>query len=684
MRILACAILTLSLLLQDAPVEMRVVTTDGSTLNGKGTLTPLKLKTEYGEATLEPGKIKTINVSGATIIVETWDKNTISGEGKLDAVVIETSLGKMTVKPEKIMRIEVTKAPAGAQPPPNTSNPQPPTTADPRIPAGPKVPNADLGADRVLYQTPVLTSDEKYVAIADRRNGELLLISTEDLGVSIVKVEAYPQAILERDGKLFVANRDSSSISIVDPAQKKVTGRIQLTVKPTSITGPAAQPLLYVGSEKEGIAIVDYRTGKEMGAIVVAASNSKPRSSTWVTVTPDNAYLYIQGDLDHSPTCVPELWFLDGNKITYGGFYHHEDHQPLIVSYASNRVYGGRQVYTLDLRDQPIKLGCGRVSPHPKAPVLFGVPGIRQGMVQGFDEETAAPFMRVVTGEAVHSLVAGMRDVFCFSATRVMKVPAASLAPADALEKSRRVRLALDPAKPPSKDAIAKAESLGSEAGSLLRGGNAAGARAKYEDSVKADALGPGHVGIGASLLAAGKHQDCIDYMREVRAFPYRKRDTAVEAFRVLAQAYAHFDERRDEATTTVENGIILAPKDARILEAGGQIQRRYKNLPRAYVLFARAIEADGRAKKEFGEVESEMRKAATPCPNCEGKGKFERVVQEEGKPNKKITVKCDACDGCGKAWRKPCLACCGIGRVQYGDACEKCWGAGAVLAPGK
>ncbi len=657
-------VMALVLALQETAIDVQLRTSDGDTVLGTARLSPFKLKTAFGEATIDPAKLQSIAFEGAKAKVTLIDRTSLSGTLELKELVVETSAGKLTVALEKIAAIEV--SPAGSKPPP-----------PPRVPSYSSRPFG-----RYQRLRPHFCGDLRHVVLFDGGKGEVVFYELATGATTVVPVENEPRAVAERDGKLYVSNFGSQSLSVIDIASKKSTGRIALSRAPAGIA--IAKSTLYYAFGGKSIMAVELPLGREKGTLTDRKGQTLETTAIQLAVSADGRVLYAQGAFDWQPSAVPAAFELDGLKASPLGAPAKEDHQALIVDFRGGRVYGGANVYSLDLRQVTAKTGSNIAVPHPTLPVVLGgKPGgvtfFEGSALLCLDEETLTPLKEVSIGRSFCFIFPTEKAVYVATNQHVYEVPTADIVPESARRKPKAVRMA--EVKP---EDVAKAESLAAEGRRLLDGGKAEAALAKFQESAKIDPLGGGQAGAGSALLALKRADDAIEHLRKASPLPLRAADGRVTCLVLLGRAYAQAG-RHDEAIESFVGALRLGPGSAALFVDVGESFVAQKRDGLAYVAFGRALRIDGRnarAREKTAELARSIRQAtAGQCPSCQGTGKREKEIEEGGKVQKQ-TEKCAACDGVGRAWQRPCVECLAAGSREDGESCRPCWGRGYELVP--
>ncbi len=657
------AILMAALLTQERTVDVRITALDGAITTGWVKLRTFKLRTPYGELTVEPLHLRDIVRQQGKQTFGLSDGTRVAGEADLAELEVETPTGKVRYELVKIAQLEILA-------PGIVKRDAPP----------PKASFKNYIFNRAVRLRPHMTADGKWLVYWGDAKPEVVFLELATGTSTAVKVEEDPRAIAEKDGKLYVANFGGKSISIVDIAGKKVTGRIALTQAPTGVAVPKSAAVLYYAHSEMHIEAVELPSGKEKGTLGDKSGGKFFTSAFHLAVSPDNKYLYAQLTFDGSPSCKPVAYEIRGMTVIPLGEGAHADHQLVWIDSKEGRVYGGKQVYSLDLRNVVGKTGCNIAVPHPKLPVVFGGTSTGVYFFQGANlscmkEDSLAPLKELSVGGPFNGIFPTDTTLYVTMDRKVVLVPIEEIVPAELLDK----------AKPPSIDtevkpeAIAKADSLAEEGRKLLDTGKADAALAKFEESRKLDPLGKGSPGAGAALLALKRNEDAIEAMKKSSALPLRDDASRADCFHVLGRAYVA-TARPDEAIDAYQQGLKTVSGRPAILFDLGECYLAQKKTALAYVAFHFAVQNDStlaKARTRMTELAREIRKTtAGACPTCKGAGKEETEI-EEGGVRKKVTQECTRCAGCGRTWQRPCVDC-------NTNGCDLCWRRGYTFVTEK
>jgi PQQ-dependent catabolism-associated beta-propeller protein len=103
------------------------------------------------------------------------------------------------------------------------------------------------------------------------------------------------QFALHPDGRIFVANEDVATTSVVDPKSGKVLARVKVGEEPEGVgISPDGKWVLVTNEEDNSISVIDAKALKEVHHIIVG---KRPRD---VAFTPDGKWVYASGEFDSS------------------------------------------------------------------------------------------------------------------------------------------------------------------------------------------------------------------------------------------------------------------------------------------------------------------------------------------------------------------------------------------------
>jgi YVTN family beta-propeller protein len=544
-----------------------------------------------------------------------------------------------------------------------------------------------------LVSPSLLASGGKVAVILNAPEDEVVFVDLGSGAASHVKVEGGPSALAEKDGKLYVANRRSSSLSILDPATGKSKGRVALNAPPLWISAPVVGNVLYILTESpQGrIQSLDTRADKVSGSYAAMGATANlilPQS--FVTASPDGRFLVIQDQ--HAS---PSVYWLSGSRLSFLQIAPPSSGPgPVIFDFSAGRIYAGAQMYSLDLRQTlGSRLGCAFTVPHPTRNVVFGVRQVESTggyftaqSVTVFDEEKMTSIGEIEVGDPILALLPTETTLYVVGPTRIYPVDLGGRIPADALAKPKARRVPVDLARPLPPADVKKAETLAQEAQKALEAGQVEDARKKFEESEKLDPLGGGRLGQGMILLHQRSFLEASEALRAVSSYPFRDLAWTCLAYIQMGAALTGL-QRHNEAVQELWEALRLDPQSAPVFRGLGNAQAAGGWPGPAYLSWSRSLLLDSKQadlrKKCDDLIRSIARDTTGKCDRCQGTGKREVNVEEEGKQKQKITNECPLCKGCGKTWKRPCVECMGTG-AQGKGTCDKCFGSGVLYEPAK
>lgn len=697
-----CLIALLSPPLQET--ETREVTGEVRThdqSNFKGTFrlpALLVVKTKYGEMKIKAEDARAFHSQdGTNWLVVTWTGSSVSGEMTLPPLEIRTEGGSMTVQQADIASVTL-HAPA---PPPPTPQPSPPPAAENAPPAGSqKFPGHEFrkkyAADRSSIRggdVALLLSSGKAFVLLDPENKECLFVDTSSLDLVRVSVDAGPVHLVEKKGKLYVACREGNSLVCIDADSRKATGKVSVGSPPLWLSSPELADEIHVlTTNGTRIDRFDLKTGKMTGVLL------QNIQAGFITALPDARWILTQSPQTHSPSAKPELYFVRKNEVKClflgmnGAMHVHADHDgPFFKDVTGARLYAGKDVYTLDARDRIATLPCYLSVPHPTANLVFGAKRPGQGprwepgtTILIFQEDTLGQIEEIDIGDRILALVPSEQRLFVIGETRFYVVELRDRPCAAQLAVPRTRRIPFDPSAPSKPANLAEVNRIVDEGQDLLDDGKCEEARKKFETADAKDPLGSGRAGIAMTLVREKKFNEAVDVLTPMRAYPFRNLDALLTVYTQLGIALAQ-SNRLDDAIRTFQWGLQIEPEDVLLLENLGVSHAQKGQPSQSFLLWSKAVKIDPKKKNLREKLETItkelMRTTAQKCPTCEGAGRHEYRIEEEGS-TKKVIRDCKTCEKTGTVWRKPCLTCSGSGRKTYYESCDLCWGGGYTHEP--
>ncbi len=539
----------------------------------------------------------------------------------------------------------------------------------------------------------LLMSGGKHVAILDIAQEACVFVDLATGACTCVKVEGGPCSLAEKDGKVYVANARSASLTIIDSATFKPKGRVSVGAAPSWLSAPVVGNVLYVLTQNDQARIMslDTRTDRMLPAFAQSGTNSVlMRNQRFVTASPDNRLLIVQG------THGPNAFWISGNKLLNSEVHTASTSLgPVFVDYTGGRVYTGTRMYSLDLRgDLGGDLRCVSLVPHPSRSLVFGVyPPWNTGKyptssaVTLFEEEKMTKVGEIQIGDPILALLPSENTLYVLGPTRLYPVDLAPAIPEAVLSKAKPRRVPVDLNRLPAVADVKKAEALFQEGQRLAEAGNADEARKKFDASAELDPLGPGRIGPAMILVRQKSHIEAEQLLQTVARYPFREPSSTALALHLLGTTLTAL-QRHDHAVQLYWDSLKTDSQSALLLRGLGTAQDASGEPSAAYISWSRSLAADSRQADLRKLLEETLKRIArdttATCDVCEGDGKMEVFVQEQGKPKQKITKECRLCKGAGKTWKRPCVDCIGQGTKGLRTSCDKCLGDGVIHEPAR
>lgn len=681
--------------------KVRVQTRDGSSFVGTAKLpASVAIKTKFGDVKVQLSMVSQIlRTPDSRFRFEAGAAGTVVGEWTGAKIELVTAGGKLEISEADLQMVTF-------------ENPAPAASAPVAAPvAGAKKSPLFKGyevrkpTERSSYAKLAFRSFDPVVLLPGGRQLALLDYETEECvfvelatgACKRIKVESAPTCLIEKGGKVYVANSKSNSLSIIDAKSQAPAGRIALGSAPSWITAPVVGNVLYVvtRSNEATFLAVDTQANRVIGPLVNAAWDRPINLSyTAASVTPDNRILIAQGNESHSPSCRPDVFLLNGLKCTqvvdprarlhtdHGGAY--------LFDFTGARLYTGWYAYSLDMSERIGEFPCIYAVAHPTKGLVLG---LKKGQyrvgpsdtVVVLDEGNLTQVCEIPAGDDLVALVPVEETLYAVSATQVYPIPLSGKVPAASLSKAKARRIPVDLANPPSEADVKKAQAVLGEGQRALDGGKFEEAKKKFEAALQLDPLSNAKAGLGMLLVRQKKYSEAVDFLTPARVYPFRDPAGRSIVYNQLGIAYAEAGQT-DNAIRTFQEGLRASPKDTTLLKNLGVAFGNSGKLTEAYIMWAKCLQVDSRqsdVKKMLDETLKKIAASTTAkCEICEGDGKFEAVIQEQGS-RKKVITECKTCKGCGKTWRRPCVDCQATGRKDYYTRCDKCW-SGYLLEPAK
>jgi YVTN family beta-propeller protein len=157
----------------------------------------------------------------------------------------------------------------------------------------------------------------RFAYVSNSSSGNIAAIRLADAEVTLIPTGTRPEdSVLSPDGRqLFVCNRESATISVIDTAKNAVTGTIATGKGPVraGIT-PDGKTLVYALMHDRKIGLADTATRREVATIAVGGS---PVS---LTVSPDGRTAYASAEDDDTVyvVSIPQKKLLKSFRTTKG------------------------------------------------------------------------------------------------------------------------------------------------------------------------------------------------------------------------------------------------------------------------------------------------------------------------------------------------------------------------------
>jgi YVTN family beta-propeller protein len=167
---------------------------------------------------------------------------------------------------------------------------------------------------------------------------------------------------LAADGRLYVANEDSATATVLDTRTGKIVARVPVGKEPEGVrVSPDGKYVLVTNESDNSVSIIDTKTLKEVKHVVVG---KRPRD---VAFTPDSKTAYLSGEFDNSLYRIRVPQGEPVERILQLG----TDDRPVSVKLdtARNRLYAstgrGGKIVVLDVSGKPKQVGEVKVGARP-------------------------------------------------------------------------------------------------------------------------------------------------------------------------------------------------------------------------------------------------------------------------------------------------------------------------------
>jgi YVTN family beta-propeller protein len=689
-------------LFAQAPVQesrecrVRVDVADGSTFTGKTELpATIVVKSKFGDVTVESASILSITRNpDKKWTVALADSNKIVGDCTLGAIALQITGGKITITQEDLRTLVIQRdAPAVVRPPPPAATPPPAAKPAPAFPGVEYRKAAEDYMNRIPYAPAILLSTRKHVALLDQAQEECVFYEIETGTLARVKTEAKPVNLVEKNGKVYVANNGTNSLTVIDARTLQLRGRVALGTAPLWVAAPARGDVLYFASRETngGVQAVDTKKDTLLGPLT--PKNGKGGITGWhlafVSVSPDNRLLITQSGTG-SPGCRPDLYLLDGlhySQLWQPGVELHTDHPgPFHPDPSGRRFYCGYRVYSSDMRQSVGSPPCAITVPHPTLKLVFGS---KKGTYWSstsetlvlLDEDKLTVLKEIPFGDTILNLVPTDKRLLVVGPKTLYPIDLAKILPEGTVAISSKEPLDISQEIDPA--SIKKASDLIQAAQKDLDARKFDDARKKFEEADKTDPFSNGRVGLAMLLVKEEKFGEAIEYIGSLLGYPFRSDADFPILYNQMAIAFARSNQQ-PKAIETFQRGLQQDPRNTMLLKNLGAAYENMGEEKQAYVYLSRSLKIDPKqadAKKMLDDLSAKIRKSTTGvCPNCDGDGKFEAIIEEAGAARRKIIKTCAICKGGGRTWKRPCEECMGSGQKGYNEYCEACMGRGVVL----
>jgi len=167
---------------------------------------------------------------------------------------------------------------------------------------------------------------------------------------------------LAADGRLYVANEDSATATVLDTKTGKIVTRVPVWKEPEGVrVSPDGKYVLVTNESDNSVSIIDTKTLREVKHVVVG---KRPRDAAF---TPDGKTAYLSGEFDNS---LYRIRVPEGEPVEHI-LQLGTDDRPMSVKLDTkrNRLYAstgrGGKIVVLDVSWKPKQVGEVKVGARP-------------------------------------------------------------------------------------------------------------------------------------------------------------------------------------------------------------------------------------------------------------------------------------------------------------------------------
>ncbi len=147
-----------------------------------------------------------------------------------------------------------------------------------------------------------VSPDSHYLVVALNAADDAVVVDLHSMSQRVISIGQYPNGVaFDPQGRAYVSNEYSGTLSVIDPASAKVTRTISglggaggdLGSHPEGLVADPRRPALYVAvTNRDLVAVVNTSSGSVSRTISVARPQGLGTAPTSVAVAPDDATLY--------------------------------------------------------------------------------------------------------------------------------------------------------------------------------------------------------------------------------------------------------------------------------------------------------------------------------------------------------------------------------------------------------